>query len=64
MSDTQPLIKGRKPVVVLIVLETLVIAYLVTQAIAGQQEWRVWYWVSAAALTALIGVVAWTRLRR
>lgn len=63
MSDTQPLIKSRKATVVVVVLEALFIAYLVTQAIGGQDEWRVWYWISAAGLSLLVATIAWTRLR-
>ena len=56
--------RGRRTVVLIVLLEVVFIAFLVSRALTDDGGYRLWAAIGAAGLTVLTATVAWTRLRR
>lgn len=66
MTGTGLRISAKKhwALVVVIVVELTLIAYLVAEAFRADAEWRLWYLLGAGGLSLIVGPMIWSRCRQ
>jgi hypothetical protein len=58
------MIRKRWAFIVFVGAEVLFIGYLLAEAFDADSEWRPWYLLAVGALSLMVSIIVWARLRQ